>query len=509
MVFVETSFPRGGVVKPTAAESSSSAQPEIVSKFSINSTKIINYFFVVAHQEFGASTFKKRKEKLNKRQRDDKRIQENEEKEERIEAVSAELLNIRTITEGMLIMGAITKIEATHLLVSLPGHLTGSVLVTAISKPYVDIVNRYVHEAVDDNVQGYKTLEQMFRLGQIVCVRVMEIQTGTTSSAEAGNSKLNIVLSMNPVDLQTEFHHNTVSKDAILVAAIESIEDHGYALDTGIKNLRGFLPSSSADDDGVKDFGVGEIVFCKVSKVTKAQAASTIICQAIDTLDDRRVKATADANLSHILPSSIVDFKITKVLVDGAQGTIMNETFTAYVNEHQLGTVAASPDQLEVDAVVEARILYVMPLTKLVYLSLNLCESFRMGGVGDDSKLRIGTIIERARVTRIGTGGLIMKLGEHDKGLISFKSLRIGYSRNFDQDELMAKYHKNSYHRVRVTGYDALDSLFICTNNEEVIKEKFYTINDVQVADYVDAKIIHSLDDGGFFVRVGHIKGQF
>lgn len=459
-------------------------------------------------QEFGASTFKKRKEKLNKKQRDDKRIQENEEKEERVEAVSAELLNIRTITEGMLIMGAITKIDATHLLVSLPGHLTGQVLVTAISKPYVDIVNRYVHDA--DNVFGYKTLEQMFRLGQIVCVRVMEIRSGTGGGGtnEPGNSKLNIVLSMNPVDLQTEFHHSSVGKDAVVVAAIESVEDHGYVLQTGIKNLRGFMPAATNTDEGA--FGVGEIVFCKVNKVTKAAAASTVICEAIETMDERKPKEVTDANLTYILPSSIVPFKVTKVLADGVQGTIMNGAFTAYVNEHQLsGGANVTPDQFEVDTVLDARILYVMPLTKLVYLSLNLCESFRMDGGGDDGKLTVGSIVERARVTRIGTGGLILKLSEHEKGLISYKSLRIGYSTNFDQDELMAKYHKNSYHRVRITGFDAIDSLFICTNNEEVIKEKYYTINDVQVADYVDAKIIHSLDDGGFFVRVGHIKGEF
>lgn len=444
-------------------------------------------------QEFGAATFKRKKEKLNKKQREEKHIRENESRSDKVEAVSAELLNLKTISEGMLVMGCISKIEATQITVSLPGRLSGRVLVTAMAPSYVNLINRYINDDSNE-VEGYKSLDEMFTIGQVVCVKVLEIQAG------AEQKRASIELSMNPADLQVDFQHSKITSNTVLVAAVEGIEDHGYVLETGIPNLRAFLPNSSVSN---KALGVGEIVFCSVTSAKPSSAASTVICSILDVLDRHLSFSKESPNLSLVLPSTIVKFKVTKHLKDGLQGLVMNDTFTAYVNEHQLGTPVSSPDDYEIDSVIEARVLYVMPLTKLVYLSLNLCESIG----ASDSQLKVGTIIEQARVIRIGTGGLIMRLNKSHKGLISFKSLRIGYKSNFDTDDLMAKYHKNSVHRVRVTNYDPMDSLYVCTNNERLLSEKHFVPDDVQVGDYVYATIDHKLADGGYFVRVGLIKG--
>lgn len=390
-------------------------------------------------------------------------------------------------------MGCISKIDATHIQVSLPGRLTGRVLVTAMAPSYVNLINKYVNDDSNE-VEGYKSLEELFTIGQVVCVKVIQIQTG------ADKKRISIELSMNPADLQVDFQHSKITAQTVLVAAVEGIEDHGYVLETGIPNLRAFLPTAAVTTTSL---GVGEIIFCRVTNAKPSPAASTVICSMLDVLDRKLSYSKDSPNLSLVLPSTIVKFKVTKQLKDGIQGLVMNDTFTAYVNEHQLETPISTPEDYEVDSVVDARILYVMPLTKLVYLSLNLCETIDQS----DSELKIGTIIEQARVIRIGTGGLIMRLNKKHKGLVSFKSLRIGYKSNFDTDDLMAKYHKNSVHRVRITSYDPMDSLYVCTNNERLLAEKHFAPDDVQVGDYVFATIDHQLADGGFFVRVGQIKG--
>lgn len=443
-------------------------------------------------QEFGAATFKRKKEKLNKKQREEKHIHENEALQDKVEAVSAELLNLKTISEGMLVMGCISKIDATQVQVSLPGRLTGRVLVTAMAPSYVNIVNKYVQDV--SNVEGYKSLEELFTIGQVVCVKVLQIEAGPNVP------RPKIELSMNPAELQVDFQHNKIKPNTILVAAVEGIEDHGFVLDTGIPNLRAFMPTASAKRN---DLGVGEVVFCKVNTSKPATAASTVICSALDVLDRKLSFSKDSPNLTHVLPTTIVKFKVTKQLKDGIQGLVLNDTFTAYVNEHQLETPLSSPEDYEIDSEVEARVLYVMPLTKLVYLSLNLCEVI----VCPDDELKVGTIIEQARVLRIGTGGLVVRLNKRYKGLISFKSLRIGYNSNFDSDDLMAKYHKNSVHRIRITGFDAMDSLYVCSNDERLLAEKHFVPDDVEVGDYVDVQIDHKLEDGGYFVRTGQIKG--
>lgn len=478
MVFVETSFPRGGTAKPTdeaITAASGSAAPDI---------------------EFGATTFKRKKEKLNKRQREEKQIRDNEERQDKVEAVSAELLSLKTISEGMLVMGCISKIDATHVQVSLPGRLTGRVLVTAMAPAYVDCVNKYVNDVA--NVLGYKTLEELYTIGQIVCVKVMQIRAG------ADQPRALIELSMNPADLQADYQHKRVGVDAVLCAAVSDIEDHGYVLNAGIANLRAFMPLAEA---GGRDLGVGEIVFVRVQTSKKAAAASTVVCTLIDELAGRTPAAAVSgkdsANLAYVLPTSVVKFKVTKCLRDGLQGTVLNGTFTAYVNEHQLERPLSAPEDYAVDAELDARVLYVMPLTKLVYVSLNLSESIAR----TDSELGVGTIIAQARVTRIGTGGLIVRLDKRHKGLVSFRSLRVGqYGGNFDTDELLAKYHKNSVHRVRITGYDPMDALYVCTTNEKLLAEKYFTIADVEVGDFVDAQLVHVLADGGWFAKVGQLK---
>lgn len=480
MVFVETSFPRGGTAKPTdeaiAASSGSVATPEI---------------------EFGASTFKRKKEKLNKRQREEKQIRDNEERQDKVEAVSAELLSLRTISEGMLVMGCISKIDATHVQVSLPGRLTGRVLVTAMAPAYVDCVNKYVNDVA--NVLGYKTLDELYTIGQIVCVKVMQIRAG------ADQPRALIDLSMNPADLQADYHHKRVGVETVLCAAVSDIEDHGYVLNAGIANLRAFMPLAEAAG---RDLGVGEIVFVRVQTSKRAAAASTVVCTLIDELAGRTPAPAAlsgkdTANLAYVLPTSVVKFRVTKCLRDGLQGTVLNGAFTAYVNEHQLQRPLSAPEDYEVDAELDARVLYVMPLTKLVYVSLNLSESIAR----TDSELGVGTIIAQARVTRIGTGGLIVRLDKRHKGLVSFRSLRVGqYGGNFDTDELLAKYHKNSVHRVRITGYDPMDSLYVCTTNEKLLAEKYFTIGDVEVGDFVDAQLVHVLADGGWYAKVGQLK---
>lgn len=479
MVFVETSFPRGGTAKPddasAVAAASGSAVPDI---------------------EFGATTFKRKKEKLNKRQREEKHIRDNEERQDKVEAVSAELLSLKTISEGMLVMGSISKIDATHVQVSLPGRLTGRVLVTAMGPAYVDCVNKYVNDVA--NVLGYKTLDELFSIGQIVCVKVMQIRAGEDQPRAL------IDLSMNPADLQADYQHKRVGVDAVLCAAVSDIEDHGYVLNAGISNLRVFLP---LDEAGGRDLGVGEIIFVRVQSAKKAAAASTVVCTLINELAGRTPSAAISgkdsANLTYVLPTSVVKFKVTKCLRDGLQGTVLNGTYTAYVNEHQLQRPLSAPEDYKVDAELDARILYVMPLTKLVYVSLNLSETIAR----TDSELSVGTIIEQARVTRIGTGGLIVRLDKRHKGLVSFRSLRVGqYGGNFDTDDLLAKYHKNSVHRVRITGFDPMDSLYVCTTNEKLLAEKYFTVDDVEVGDFVDATLVHTLADGAWFAKVGQVK---
>lgn len=444
----------------------------------------------------------------------------------KIEAVSAELLSFKTIREGMIIMGCIKSIDSTSISVALPGRITGKVAVTAISQSYVTAVSRFVNDESKANTDSddsnddedgeeetsitendYRPMDKLFHIGQIVCVKVI--------SVKIDKSLATIDLSMQPNAVHANFEHNDVKKGMILSVALAERGEHGFVIETGIANLRGFLPDAKINESERERLAVGGVYFCRVDSVKSSPAASTAIFKLHLDTESRKLKETSEPNVNHILPGTLTKFKVTKIMKDGLQGSLFDGNLIGYINEHQLGTAKggkhfAQPKDFENGAELFARVLYVMPLTKLVYLSLHLQDKFTVSNRDEEATEKIiatGTIIDEARVSHIGTGGVVLRLGGKAKGVISFRSMRVNIKANFDMDEILAKYAKNSLHKVRILHYDPIDLLHVCSVDPKVLNEKYYTADDVNVGDFVDAIIKRQTKDGRYEVSVGAVRG--
>lgn len=442
-----------------------------------------------------------------------------------IEAVSAELLSFKSIREGMTIMGCIKSIDSTSITVALPGRITGKVAVTAISQSYVAAVSRFVDEETKANVDAvenddnenekqtsitendYRPIDKLFDIGQIVCVKVI--------SVKIEKSFANINLSMHPSAIHANYEHADVKKGMILSVALAERGDHGFVVETGIANLRGFLPDIKMNESERMHLAVGGVYFCRVDSVKSSPAATTAIFRLHLDTESRKLKETSEPNVDFILPGTLAKFKVTKLMKDGLQGSLFGGNLIGYINEHQLGTTKggkqfAQPKDFENGAELLARVLYVMPLTKLVYLSLHLQDKFAVSSQGEEAMEQIiaaGTIVEEARASHIGTGGVVLHLGGKAKGVISFRSMRVNIKANFDMDEILAKYSKNSKHKVRILHYDPIDLLHVCSVDPNVLNEKYYTADDVNVGDFVDAIIKRKTRDGRIEVLVGAVRG--
>lgn len=469
-------------------------------------------------QQFGAVTTlqKSKREKLNKKEREALRNQqiENNKKKPKIEAVSAELLSFKSLKEGMCVMGCIKSIDATLMSVALPGRINGRVPVTSISQAYLALLNKYVNgdaaEATDEagEPNEYKPLNEIFSVGQIVCTKVKKID-------QTSPSNVIVELSLVPGEIQEDFRHSGVKKGMILSVAIAAKEDHGYVIETGVKNLRGFLPLEKVVEEDRANLHVGSVIFCKVDDAKTSTAASTARFVIANNEKKWTMKNFAEPNISYLLPTTIVTFKVSKVLKNGLQGTVFSDNFIGYINEHQLGASEKrkfhQPKDFTAGTELQARILYVMPLTKLVYLTLNLQEKFEVAQKNQKGEviLPVGTVIEDAKVSHVGTGGIILKLnGGKSKGVISFRSIRVDVKTNFDLDEVLAKYYADSSHKVRIIHYDPIDMLYVCSVDKKVLSEKYFSIEDVKAGDFVNAVVKRKLKDGRLEVRVGALKGR-
>ena len=181
----------------------------------------------------------------------------------------------------------------------------------------------------------------------------------------------------------------------------------------------------------------------------------------------------------------------------------MNGDFTAYVNEHQLSSPLALIENFKLNSTVNAKILYVMPLTKLIYLSLNF------NPIPEEVDYHRGDIIENCVVSHVGTGGIVMILNGQHKGVISLKTIRSTQQGNYDIDVIMNKYSKKSKHTVRILEYDPVDCLYICTDDQKSVAEKYFTIGDLSAGDVVNCKVVDRNDKAsGFVVSVGNIRGE-
>lgn len=396
-------------------------------------------------------------------------------------------------------MGLVKSVDQLYLNVSLPGRITAKISALEISDAYTKSMKEFLKNNAQS--ESYKPLKDLYCENKIIYGRVKEIKEV--------NGRSQIDMTLKPSEVHADLAHNNIKKGFLFNGAIEEVQEHGYIIESGIKGLRCFVPLEKSTAGHV----VGELIYLKVEKITTDKSVSTCICKEVKA-EHLKIKDQSEPNLDYLLPSTIINFQVNKVLKNGLQGSIMNEIFTAYVNEHQLSGPLSLPEDYEVNTNYEARILYVMPLTKFVYLTMNLRNetATKADEEVDEAKkltLKRGDIVENAKVHHLGTGGVILILKNKFKGIISFKTIKANYKGNYDQDELLSKYSQKSKHTVRITDYDAMDSLYVCSDDYATVNEKFFRLDDIKPGDFVTAEVVETNHKiGGYSLKLGKLHGK-
>ncbi|KAF9823727.1 hypothetical protein SFRURICE_013073, partial [Spodoptera frugiperda] len=81
-------------------------------------------------------------------------------------------LSYKTVKEGLLVLGRVKTILETKVVVSLPCRLIGSIMACHISEPYNKLLEAYVNDKTDKVLE----LGQLFRPGQYIAVKVLEVK---------------------------------------------------------------------------------------------------------------------------------------------------------------------------------------------------------------------------------------------------------------------------------------------------------------------------------------------
>lgn len=228
---------------------------------------------------------------------------------------------------------------------------------------------------------------------------------------------------------------------------------------------------------------------CTIKEIKTADNTSIVKLSA----KKKKIKNASehDITLDVLTPGTKLSLCITKLLSNGLQVTF-GKNYIGYINQIYLNNpLSMFADNME----VTGTLLYILPTVKLAYFSL-------LSDTLEKEKLHVGDIIEKAKVL-YRESGLILKLSQ--SGLHGYVSLQ---RTNVPFTKIPTEFKEGSRHKCRILAYDWLERIYICTMEEEILKEKYFSTYDVNIGDIltVTVKTVQTTR-GCIYVQVGKIQG--
>ncbi len=391
----------------------------------------------------------------------------------------AEPLTYRSLSEGMVLLGVVSSVTEFQLRVSLPGHLVGTVGITAVSKPYTKAL-RMLAEAggEEQDTPDVRQLKDMFSPGQVVLCAVQKVEEVQRRNDPSSGSYFRVSLSLSPQSVQVGLTSALVlgskatRSTTLLQAAVSSVEDHGYVMDTGVAGLKGFLPHKKAqryveDVLGGVAPSVGQLLPCLIAG--RGSSTVTLSCEPIKLKN--AVCDAAEASVHTMLPGTCFKARVKKLPSAGEGLELAFGDFVGYVPPDQRDYANESP---QVDDIVHARVLYVMPTVNAVHLTLK--PHLRIGlkpdceGENDPlKKIQVGQGVKEAEVVVTNRRHVVLKLGK-GAGLVGFVT-----PSQLPADttgDISNKFPVGSRHSCQVIQYDYASAMFVCSMQKHQLSHK-------------------------------------
>uniref|UniRef100_A0A8C7S7A4 Protein RRP5 homolog n=1 Tax=Oncorhynchus mykiss TaxID=8022 RepID=A0A8C7S7A4_ONCMY len=287
---------------------------------------------------------------------------------------------------GTLLLGCVKEVADLEVTINLPSGLLGYLNISNISDSYTKILSDHLDSASSEEIFS---LASLFSPGMLVRCVVARLDT-------AKGGSVSIQLSINPKEVNKGLSTGSLKAGLILSGCVESIEDHGYLVDLGIKGTKAFLPKQAAKDKTNK-LKVGQYVTSLLEevkndeRVVRLSISPTAVAQA--------VADTAHGwTLTSLLPGLLVKAQIKKVTLHGLILEFLS-SFTGLVDFMHLEPEQASTFN-EGDN-VKACVLYVEPSTRLVGLSLRSHLLQPGGDVDLVATERIGEVAHGCKMTAL------------------------------------------------------------------------------------------------------------
>ncbi|XP_052888438.1 protein RRP5 homolog [Anopheles moucheti] len=404
------------------------------------------------------------------------------------QALNASHIAFSRFPIGILALACVKRITKTDLELTLPGRITGYVPISNISDAY----SKRLQEMINTGSTNCPSLNDLYNCGDLVYAKLLH---------KNAQGERKTILSLNPSELHKEFAPSQLVAGLVLVATIVKKEDHGYFMNVGVRNVRAFLPNENL---GQNQDDVGRNLFCSIESATMVGSGATVILKAFDP-NAPRVLNVEEVDMDVIVPGCRLTFTVGEPVEFGLRGMLFEDMVPAYVNANMLTKVTSTPEKYSMFKKIPATLLYVMPITKQVFVSL---KPYTNNRVETNVTYSPGTVIDKAYVKAVDGSGVWLQFGKKQRGLLPRKVImnQAASSGNVDESVVMGNFQIGTTHKVFVLHYDPLENTYI-VSNEHYDHDEVRTPDDIIIGNMYKCRV-HKIVKGGALVTVGHVKGS-
>lgn len=475
MASVEEDFPRGGASKKATE-----------SKIMVQRTEVDNLF-----QSNEQAETKKRKGAVRDDGKKLKKPKTVKDKSLTLNAAAkcVEILHIKNIKEGMLMLGCVKEVTDFEVTVGLPCGLQGFLSIKNICDSYTKLLTELLDSADTEEICS---LPHLFYTGMVFRCVVAKLDV-------AKGGSLSIQLSINPKLVNKGLTSSSLKAGMVLSGCVESVEDHGYIVDIGINGTKAFLPKKAAKD--AEELKVGQYVSSQMEEV-KNDGRVVRLSVSPSTVAQACAESKQGWNLTNLLPGLLVKATIKKVTKHGLILDFLS-SFSGQVDFLHMEPEEAS-SYIE-GAEVRACVLYVEPSTRLVALSLR-SYLVQPGTRVDPSPAggdRIGEVVTDCKMTTMHhMSGAMLELPDKTLAFVHRNHLKES-NEPANENRVLAM----SEHTCRILDFSPMDQIHFVSLRKSVIERPFFRYQDLQAGQYVEGTVSVLLNHGMVVHLSDHIKG--
>lgn len=492
----EVSFPRGGAssltpleLKQVANEAANDVLFDLKNKSKSHSAALER---------------PKKKKKIAKETKNDGAIEEEAEEDETASIIQH--INFKNLQNDSILLGQITQITKEDLCVSFTDNISGYVSITHISNQITALleeIDEDMESSEDDGEAEYESdneknsaekelpnLKKYFRLGQWLRCSVVK-----NSSLDASSkNKKRIELSIEPSVVNKSFTKEDLSKNTTIQCSVKSLEDHGAILDTGVKDISGFI--SKADIPSFEKLLPGSVL---LANITKSSGRSINVNLDFGAKNN---KVTQISSVDAILPGQNVDLLIETVTSYGIIGKVFG-LVKCFINVNHLRCfdIESLQHKFAVGSNIKCRII--------ASLINKNGEPVLISSTLDNERYLKDTLPEKDAITAFPIGYTFdncsivgrdaqffyLKLNDDLFGSVHYSKM----GDNIDMSSTTIK--------ARVLGFNSLDNIYQLTTDSDIIDLKYIRAVDIPVGELLPNCEVVSVSNNGMELKI--LNGQY